>query len=146
MTEYIKIVFWQDGRRFWCEEHDPLILKSVGRLMNMKENQLQEQEKNGELQELKRELLKEIDVLAREHKSFKKRISLIANFFIPGIGFFIYGKSFLQGLITFVLFTAYNLLYFLKILPDIGDLLMLYYMPAIAIWFVSLLMVARLDE
>lgn len=112
----------------------------------MKENQLQEQEKNGELQELKRELLKEIDVLAREHKSFKKRISLIANFFIPGIGFFIYGKSFLQGLITFVLFTAYNLLYFLKILPDIGDLLMLYYMPAIAIWFVSLLMVARLDE
>ncbi|NLH96752.1 MAG: hypothetical protein GX477_05370, partial [Clostridiaceae bacterium] len=108
----------------------------------MKENQLQGLKTDGELQDLKRELLKEIDVLAREHKSFKKRISLIANFFIPGIGFFIYGKSFLQGLITFVLFEAYNLLYFLKILPGLGELKFLYYMPAIVIWFVSLFMVA----
>lgn len=114
--------------------------------MKMKENQLQGLKTDGELQDLKRELLKEIDALGREHESFKKRISLIANIFIPGIGFFIYGKSYLQGIITFVLFEAYNLLYFLKILPGLGELKFLYYMPAIVIWFVSLFMVARLDD
>jgi len=42
---------------------------------------------NEELRELKRELNKEINGLKREYKSFKRRISTIANLFIPGIGF-----------------------------------------------------------
>lgn len=91
-------------------------------------------------------MLKEIDALGREHKSFKKRISFIANLFIPGIGFFIYGKSYLRGIISFVLFSAYNLLYFLKILPYYGDFNFLHYMPALVVWFVSVFMVARMDD
>ena len=101
-----------------------------------------------ELRELKRELLKEIDVLIREHKSFKRRISVIANLFIPGLGFVIYGSSYLKGIITFALFTLYNLLYFYKILPNLGEIFfkILYYIPAIVIWIVSTVMVGGLDD
>jgi len=74
-----------------------------------------------ELRELKRELLKEIDVLIREHKSFKRRISVIANLFIPGLGFVIYGSSYLKGFVSFALFVLYNLFYFKMISPHLGE-------------------------
>ncbi|HEY8348649.1 MAG TPA: hypothetical protein VIM13_02290 [Clostridia bacterium] len=112
----------------------------------MKEEQLQELKRDKELQELKRELLKEIDALRREHKSFEKRISFIANLFIPGMGFFIYGESYFRGIISFVLFSAYNLLYFLKILPYYGGFNFLHYMPAVVVWFMSTFMVARMGD
>lgn len=103
---------------------------------------------NEELLEFKKEIFKEIDELKRDYKSFKKRISTIANMFIPGIGFLLYGSSYLKGIITFVLFTLYNLLYFNKILPHLGEISfkVLYYIPAIIIWFVSIVMVGGLDD
>jgi len=104
--------------------------------------------KNEEIRELKREMLKEIDSLRREYKSLKNRISVIANMLIPGIGFIIYGSSYLKGIITFALFTLYNLLYFYKILPNLGEIFfkILYYIPAIVIWIVSTVMVGGLDD
>ena len=104
--------------------------------------------KNEEIRELKREMLKEIDSLRREYKSLKNRISVIANMLIPGIGFIIYGSSYLKGIITFALFPLYNLLYFYKILPNLGEIFfkILYYIPAIVIWIVSTVMVGGLDD
>ncbi len=101
-----------------------------------------------ELHELKREMLKDIDGLRREYKSFKRRISIIANMFIPGIGFILYGSSHLKGIITFVLFVLYNLLYFYILSPDLGEIgiKILFYIPAIAIWYVSTAMVGGLDD
>jgi len=103
---------------------------------------------NEEFHEFKREMLKEIDGLRREYKSFKSRISTISNMFIPGIGFIIYGSSYLKGIITFVLFALYNLLYFYKISPDLGEISIkiIYYIPAIIIWIVSTVMVGGLDD
>lgn len=103
---------------------------------------------NKELRELRREFYKEIDQLKREHKSFKKRISVLANFILPGIGFLIYGSSPLKGFITFTLFVLYNLVYFNKMMPLIGEMsiAIIYYFPAVIIWIVSAAMVAGLDE
>jgi len=82
---------------------------------------------NEELRELKREMLKDIDGLRREYKSFKRRICTIANLFIPGIGFILYGSSYLKGFISFIIFITYNLLYFYKIAPNLGEAVFLYY-------------------
>ena len=102
---------------------------------------------NQELREVKRELYKEIDELKREYKWFKGRVSTIANLFIPGIGFFIYGSSYLKGLISFILFGGYNLIFFKWILPDLDFAFgIIYYTPAIIIWLVSTVMVANLDD
>jgi len=94
---------------------------------------------NEEFRELKRELLKEMDDLRREYASFKRRISIIANMLIPGIGFILYDGSYLKGIATFVLFNLYNLLYFNILLPDLGEFSfkIIYYIPAIVIWIVS---------
>lgn len=96
--------------------------------------------------ELKREIYKEIDELKRQHRAFKKRVSILANLLIPGIGFMVYGNSWLKGLVSFVLFVLYNVLFFNYILPitDAG-FAVIYYIPAIAIWFVSTVMVASQD-
>ncbi len=105
---------------------------------------------NEEMRDLKREILKEIDILRHEYRMFKVRVSAIANMFIPGIGFIIYGKSYLKGIITFVLFTLYNLLYFFKVSPQFGQgdmfFAILFYIPAIIIWLVSTVMVLGLDD
>ena len=42
------------------------------------------------LKGLKRDFYKEIDELKMKHRSFKKRINIISNLFIPGMGFLIY--------------------------------------------------------
>ena len=94
-----------------------------------------------ELKELKRELYKEIDEVNREYKSFKKRVSTIANLFIPGLGFLLYGSSPLKGFITFALFSLYNLLFFKKILYNTdGVIAIIFYIPAVVIWLASTIM------
>lgn len=99
-----------------------------------------------ELEE-KRKLYIEIDNIKRNQKAFQRRISVIANLFIPGIGFILYGSGILKGLISFILFLSYNLLFFNVILnnTDIGGAV-LYYVPAVVIWIVSAIMVSSLDE
>lgn len=99
------------------------------------------------LREIKRELYKEIDILKRKHLSFKKRISIIMNLLIPGFGFFIYGEALFKGVITFILFFAYNYLFFNTIvkLTDIS-ISILFYIPAVIIWLVSTLMVSALGD
>lgn len=103
---------------------------------------------NDELVEIKREINKEIDVLIREHKVFKRRISTIANFFLPGMGFIIYGSSYLKGFITLALYILYNLFYFYILFPDLGEMFfrVLYYIPAFMIWLISTIMVSTLDN
>lgn len=102
---------------------------------------------NEELGDLKREMLKEFDGLRHEYKSFKRRTGVIANIFIPGIGFILYGSSYLKGIIIFALFGMYNLLYFTKILPAAwGISRVIFYIPAAAIWYAGIAMAARLDD
>lgn len=96
--------------------------------------------------ELKREIYKEIDELKREHRAFKKRISVLVNLFIPGIGFVVYGSSWLKGFVSFVLFALYNVLFFKYILPITdANVAVIYYIPAVVIWIVSMAMVASQD-
>lgn len=96
--------------------------------------------------ELKREVYKEIDELKREHRAFKKRISVLANLFIPGIGFVVYGSSWLKGIVAFALFVLYNALFFNSILPATdANVAVIYYIPAVVIWIVSTAMVASQD-
>ncbi|WP_138420910.1 hypothetical protein [Aquibacillus sediminis] len=103
---------------------------------------------NEELKILKRELNNEITILKSEQKSFKRRVSTIANLIVPGIGFILYGSSYLKALISFILFISYNYLYFNNLSPLIGEMsiAILYYIPAVIIWFVSAIMVASLDD
>lgn len=97
------------------------------------------------LRELKGDFYKEIDELKRKHHSFKLRTSVIFNLFIPGIGFVLYGSSYLKGLISFVLFISYNYLFFNKIINN-TDVEFIYYIPAVVIWLVSTIMVSSLDD
>lgn len=103
---------------------------------------------NEEVKKLKRELSGELEMLKNEQKSFKRRVSAIANVAFPGIGFVLYGSSYLKALITFVLFVSYNYLYFNKLDPLIGDIgiAILFYIPSLLIWFISTLMVYSLDD
>lgn len=100
---------------------------------------------NEEFRELKREILKEMDDLRREYTAFKGRISVIANMFIPGIGFILHDGSYLKGIDVFALFILYNLLYFHRVLPNVGGIAIkiIYYIPAIVIWIVSTAMVRK---
>jgi|GEM_PF-836024 len=99
------------------------------------------------LRELKRDMYKEIDELKRKHYSFKKRISVISNLFIPGIGFVVYGGSYLKGLLSFVLFVSYNFFFFNYISNSTdASIAAIYYIPAAVIWIVSTAMVASLDD
>lgn len=100
---------------------------------------------NEELSELKREIFKDIDKVRREYKSFKSRTCVIANLFIPGIGFILYGGNFLKGIISFAIFILYNLFFLFNILPhtDIG---FIYFIPSMVIWVASTAMVAALDD
>lgn len=97
------------------------------------------------IHETKKEIYKELDELKRRYFSFKTRVSVILNLIVPGIGFFVYGRSYIKGLIVLILFLSYNLLFFLYI-SNITDLQGLYYIPAIIIWIVSTIMVASLED
>jgi len=58
----------------------------------------------------------------------------------------VYGSSYFRGLISFVLFVSYNVLFFNFILPHTdASIAMIYYIPAAVIWIVSTAMVASLD-
>ncbi|QNK55159.1 hypothetical protein [Paenibacillus sp. PAMC21692] len=99
------------------------------------------------IKQIKSDLYKEVDDLKRDHLSFKKRISIISNLLIPGVGFLIYGGSYLKGFISFLLFISYNILFFTKIENNVDtSMAVIYYIPAIAIWIVSAAMVAGLDD
>lgn len=92
-------------------------------------------------------LYQQLEELQRQHRSFKKRISVIINLLIPGIGFFVYGSAYWKGLITLVLFIAYNFLFFNNIVEHTDPgIAVLYYMPAVIIWIASIVMVAILDD
>lgn len=99
------------------------------------------------LAELKREFYKDIDELRRKQQAFRRRVSVIANLFLPGIGFFIYGSSYLRGLIVFILFSTYNF-YFFDSIVNLTDtpISVVYYTPALAIWIASTIMVAGLED
>jgi hypothetical protein len=100
-----------------------------------------------ELKAFKREINKQVDELKSEQKAFKRRVSIIANLLVPGIGFIIFGSSYLKGLLSFILFSAYNFFFFSQILnnTDLG-VGALYYLPALVIWVGSTIMVAGLDD
>lgn len=97
---------------------------------------------------LKRELSREVDALRREQKAFKCRIGVLANIFIPGFGFFIYGSSYVKGVVCFVLYIFYNLFYLFVLLPDLSGILigLLYYIPAFLLWLISTIMVSELNS
>jgi hypothetical protein len=100
-----------------------------------------------ELKAFKREVNKQVEELKSEQKAFKRRVSIIANLLVPGIGFIIYGSSYLKGLLTFILLSAYNFFFFSQILnnTDLG-VAVLYYLPALVIWIGSTFMVSSLDD
>ncbi len=102
-----------------------------------------------ELRELKREINIRIEGVRQENEMFKKRVSVIFNLFLPGIGHFIYGSSYIKGIITFLLFLSYNIIFFNVILPNIDTriaIIIIYYLPAIVIWMISLIMVSSLER
>ncbi|PAE30727.1 hypothetical protein D1B32_07390 [Oceanobacillus profundus] len=131
------IFFFDEGTGLFC---------GIRKLKSFKRGSLKME--NEEVKMLKRELHKEIIVLKNEQKSFKRRVSTIANIIIPGIGFVFYGSSFLKALIFFLLFFSYNIIYFNNLYPLIGGIgiAIIYYIPAVIIWFVSTIMVASLDD
>lgn len=97
---------------------------------------------NERMDDLRKELYKGLHILRVEQNDFKKRISVIANLFIPGIGFFIYGKSVLKGIISIVLF------FFASVYLRFGmyETEFMFYIPAIIIYIVSTAMVASLKD
>ncbi|ADU32264.1 hypothetical protein [Evansella cellulosilytica] len=100
-----------------------------------------------EIKGLKREMNKEIERVKRAHKSFKKRVSIVANIFIPGLGLIVYGGSVIAALITMVLFYSYICFYLSVIfVPIDAALAVIYFVPAVVIWIVSLIMVVGMDD
>ncbi len=102
---------------------------------------------NEELRLMKREFNVKLDQLERKQLNFKRRICVLLNLFIPGLGFFIFGTSYIKGTISFILFYSYGVFYRFYIVPstDIG-VAVLYSIPAIVIWIASAACVGGLNE
>lgn len=100
-----------------------------------------------QMREFKRELYKQLDELNNRHRTFKRRVCTAANLLVPGVGFMLYGGAWMKGIMTLLLFAAYNAIFFTWIAP-ITDLTfrLLYYAPAVLIWLISTAMVAGLDD
>ncbi|MBH1939674.1 hypothetical protein I5677_02050 [Mobilitalea sibirica] len=111
-------------------------------------------DKKIELEELQKDYEYYISRLKKEHRVFKKRVSIIINLIVPGFGFFIYGKSYYKGVITFLLFYSYTFFFFNRMFSDIDNIfqinyippILFYYAPAIIVNLVSTLFVASLKE
>ena len=58
----------------------------------------------------KRELILEFSRIEKEHKGFKKRVSIIMNLLIPGAGFYIYSDN---VKVSIIIFMVYVLLLFI---------------------------------
>ena len=99
----------------------------------------------------------EINDVRNEFRSFKRRLSVIANIIFPGAGFVLYGRSYIKGVIALIAYFAYNYLVFKSIHPFSyvikhgisveGVLnLMTLYLPALIIKVYSTVMVASLKD
>ncbi len=99
----------------------------------------------------------EINEVRNEFRSFKRRLSVIANIIIPGAGFVLYGKLYIKGAIAFIAYFAYNYLVFKSMhplikttgysIPTRGVLnLMTLYLPALIIKLYSTVMVASFKD
>ncbi|SHH12568.1 hypothetical protein [Clostridium grantii] len=103
------------------------------------------EEKN--LVTLRREFKAEIEKLERNHLRFKRMICVIFNLIIPGLGFLIFGKDFLKGLISFILFFGFIYLHIKYILPNTDfSIAVIYFIPALIIWIISALVVSNLED
>ncbi|QQE78391.1 hypothetical protein [Alicyclobacillus sp. SO9] len=99
-----------------------------------------------QVSELKKELYAELDELSRKHRSFKLRTSVVTNLLMPGLGFFVYGQSYVKGLISLVIFWGYFWFFVKDIVPNTdAGVAVFYFIPTVVIWIVSAVMVAYLD-
>jgi len=98
--------------------------------------------------EYRRQISREMEALRQEVRSFKKRLALLVNLVVPGLGFILYGRSYGKGLVCTVFAVSYAILYGWKILPNTGGIGIqaLYASPLLAVWGISLAMVAGLEE
>lgn len=100
-----------------------------------------------DITDIKRDYIKRIDILEKEHKNFKRRISIIFNLFIPGLGFLIYGEGLLKGLVSFVLFYGYLYFHYKAVVPNTDFSFALFYLfPAVIIWFSSTILLSALSD
>ncbi|MFD2629246.1 hypothetical protein [Oceanobacillus kapialis] len=94
----------------------------------------------------KRALLEEIDKLRKVNHAFRIRASIIANIFLPGIGFLIFGKGYITGILTLIVFVTYNFFFLLpfnwELFPD--NFLVL--IPGLLIIFFSSIAVGSLED
>lgn len=105
------------------------------------------QNENEQLSDVKKELYAKFDKLERNYSNLKRTICILFNLLIPGLGFLIYGKELIKGLITFVLFYGYIILHITYIAP-LTDLAIavFYLLPALIIWITSAIMVGNIDK
>jgi ABC-type amino acid transport system permease subunit len=97
-----------------------------------------------EVKELKREMYKEIEALRRKQQSFMLRVGIVANLFLPGLGFVLLGKGLIKGIVSFVLYFGYWF-FTLGILSGLADRLVWFYggVPLLAILIGSTAMLPK---
>jgi len=59
---------------------------------------------NDDNQQFRREMNMEIMSLQRQLDSFKTRTGVIANLFVPGLGYLVKGKGLIKGIVSFILY------------------------------------------
>lgn len=94
------------------------------------------------LTEDNRELYKEIKLLEKEQRKFRRRISAVLNMFVPGLGFFIYNGNIIKAVVTFGIYSSY-IYCFARYIYPMTDIQWFYSIPIGIIWLVSTIMVAE---
>lgn len=94
-----------------------------------------------------REYSVKLDQLQRKHLNFKRRVCIFLNIIVPGLGYFMFGAGYGKGIISFVLFYGYSLIYHFYILQltDMGGAV-IYAIPAVVVWMASTIGVGGLED
>lgn len=102
-----------------------------------------------ELDNSRRELKKTYAILKSEHNQLKRKICIIANLLLPGLGYYILGKGTFKGCISFILYISAIIFYKVNNVYQeysYGAMYFLFFIPVLLVSIIStVLMTDYLD-
>jgi len=102
---------------------------------------------NQEIAELRKSMSKRMNKLQNDYYKLKRKVSIIVNLIFPGLGFWILDDGKAKGIITFIMYYGYLLVFLFNNLYKLEQpKMILSLIPFIIINLVSTYVVSELDK